>query len=104
MSHPDLDTKPSKCPFDRYPVAAYKVEQGTFSEERFYVLEIDLLNDNLGPMKPPVPLSEAEARARLAALGLSEAEVEERLAWARRWMATRILKSDSESVLWLPPL
>jgi hypothetical protein len=103
VSHPDLDTEPSKCPFDRYPVTAYKVEQGTFSEERFYVLEIDLPNDNLGPMKMPTPMSEADARVRLAVLGLLEAEIEQRINWAKHWMAT-VVSTPGKSVLWLPPL
>ena len=103
MTHPDLDTKPSKCPFDRYPVAAYKVEQGTFSEERFYVLEIDLPNDNLGPMKLPTPMSEAKARTRLTELGLSDGEIEARLTWAKLWMAT-LISTPGKSALWLPPL
>jgi hypothetical protein len=104
MTHPDLDTEPSNCPFDRYPVVAWRVEQGEHSVERFLVLEIDLPNDNLGPMKAPAPVSEVQARARLGALGLSAAEIEARLVWARRWMATRVLKPGAEPVMWLPPL
>ena len=102
--HPDLDTKPSKNPFDRFPVIAYRVESGTHVEERFLVLEIDLPNDNLGPATGPKPVSESHARIRLAELGLIEAEVEARIAWARRWMATQIVKPGSDSVMWLPPL
>jgi hypothetical protein len=104
MKHPDLDTKPSKNPFDRYPVVAYRLQQGTSSEERFFVVEFDLTRDNLGPMTPPVQMSEDQARTRLAALGLSEEEIEARLSWAKRWMATRILKPGDEPVTWLPPL
>ena len=35
--HPDLDSKPSKNPFDRFPVVAYRIESGTHVEERFFV-------------------------------------------------------------------
>jgi hypothetical protein len=104
MTHPDLDTKPSRMPFDRYPVVAYCLQEGTKREERFFVIEVDLPRDDLGPMTPPVAVSEAEARTRLASLGLSDAEIEERLAWAKRWMATRILKPGGKPVMWLPPL
>jgi hypothetical protein len=102
--HPDLDTEPSKNPFDRFPVIAYRVESGTCAEERFLVLEIDLPNDNLGPVTGPKFVTEPQARIRLAELGLTEAEVEARIAWARQWMATHIVKPGSDPVMWLPPL
>jgi hypothetical protein len=104
MTHPDLDTKPPRCPFDRFPVIAYRLEQGSLSEERFFVAEFDLTKDDLGPMTPPAPVTEGAARARLAALGLSGPEIESRLSWAKRWMATRILKPGANPVGWLPPL
>ena len=91
-------------PFDRYPVVGYCLQQGPNREERFFVIEFDLPNDDLGPMTPPVQMSEDRARARLAELGLSDEEIEARLSWAKRWMATRILKPGDESVMWLPPL
>ena len=103
-SHPDLDTKRSRNPFDRFPVVAYRLESGTRIEERFLVLEIDLPNDNLGPIAPPAFVTEAQARLRLAELGLDHGEVDARIAWARQWMATHIKESDSNSVMWLPPL
>ena len=53
-----------------------------------FVAEIDLPNDDLGPLAPPQRRSESEARARLAELGLNNAEVEARIQWARKWMAT----------------
>lgn len=102
--HPDFDTKPSKNPFDRFPVIAYRVESATCTEDRFLVLEIDLPNDNLGPLSAPNYVTEPQARVRLAELGLTEAEGEARIAWARRWMATHIVKSDGDPVMWLPPL
>ncbi len=102
--HPDLDTKRARNPFDRFPVLAYRVESDTHSEERFFVLEIDLPNDNLGPVAAPKPVTEAQARIRLGELGLTEADVEARIPWARRWMATHIKRSDKDSVMWLPPL
>ena len=104
MSHPDLDTKRSKCPFDRFPVIGYRLEQGTLSEERFFVAEFDLTRDDLGAMRPPSPVPEDRARARLAVLGLSEPEIESRISWAKRWMATRILKPGAKPVGWLPPI
>jgi hypothetical protein len=102
--HEDLDTKPSKNPFDRFPVVAYRVETNTHTEERFFVLEVDLPTDNLGPLAAPKPVTEAQARIRLGELGLTRADVEARIAWARRWMATHIKSSDNSSVMWLPPL
>ena len=102
--HPDLDSKPSKNPFDRFPVVAYRIESGTHVEERFFVLEIDLPNDNLGPLVPPKHVTESQARARLADLGLDHAAVEARSSWARYWMATHVVKPDSDRVMWLPPL
>ena len=86
--HPDLDTKPSKNPFDRYPVVAARVKAGTEVSEYFFVAEIDLPNDDLGPLAPPPRRSESEARARLAELGLNNDEIEARIQWARKWMAT----------------
>lgn len=102
--HADLDTRPSKNPFDSFPVVAYRVQSGTLIEDRFFVLEMDLPNDNLGPMAAPNPVTEPQARIRLAELGLTEAESEARINWARRWMATYIVKSNSDPALWLPPL
>jgi hypothetical protein len=86
--HPDLDTKPSKNPFDRYPVGAARVKAGTEVSEYFFVAEIDLPNDDLGPLAPPPRRSESGARARLAELGLNNDEIEVRIQWARKWMAT----------------
>jgi hypothetical protein len=104
MTHPDLDTRPSRLPFDRFPVVAYCLQQGTNREVRFFVVEFDLPKDDLGPMVPPVHMSEDRARTRLAELGLSNEEIEARIAWARRWMATRILKPGDAPVTWPPPL
>ena len=104
MPHQDLDTKRSKNPFDRYPVVGYAIEQGTSRDERFFVVEFDLTKDDLGPRTAPREMSEAHARARLAALGLSDAEIEARVSWAKRWMATRILPPGQDPVLGLPPL
>jgi hypothetical protein len=104
MTYPDLDTKPSRLPFDRFPVVAYCLQQGTNREERFFVVEFDLPKDDLGPMTPPVHMSEDRARTRLAELGLSNEEIEARITWAKRWMATRILKPGDAPVTWLPPL
>ena len=104
VAHPDLDTKPSKIPFDRYWVLAYRVECGADVEEWFFVFEIDLVNDNLGPRGMPPQRTESDARVRLTELGLNDDEIDARIAWARRWMATRILKSKDHGVSWLPPL
>jgi hypothetical protein len=96
--------RPSRHPFDRFPVVGYRIEQGERNEERFYVSEMDLPNDDLGPMKPPPPRSEIEARTRLAELGLTEPEIDARIAWAKKWMATVIRQPGAEPVVWLPPL
>lgn len=95
-NHPDLDTRPSKNPFDRFPVLACRVEVGTDAAEYFFVLEIDLPNDNLGPRTRPVRRTEAEARARLAELGLTQAEVDARIQWARQWMTTTSVPAGSK--------
>jgi hypothetical protein len=71
MAHPDLDAEPSKT-FDRDLVVAHRLEMGATSEERFYVLEFDLTKDDLGPMRLPPAVTEAQARTRLAELRLSE--------------------------------
>ena len=89
--HPDLDTKPSRNRFDRYPVAAYRLESGAEAHDFFFVLEIDLVNDNLGPRTPPRQVSEEQARLRLAELGLSLEEIDARIGHARKWMATLIV-------------
>jgi hypothetical protein len=94
MRHPDLDLAPSTLPFDRHLVIADRVEMGALSEERFYVLEFDLPKDDLGPMRRPPALSEAETRTRLAELGLSETDIQARLNWAKTWMATRTIRTD----------
>jgi hypothetical protein len=104
MTHPDFDQKPSKNPFDKYPVIGYRLEQGEIKEDRFFVFEMDLTRDDLGPRTFPTEVSEARARARLAELGLSEEEIEARFAWCRKWMATRILKPGQEPVMPSPPL
>ena len=104
MAHPDLDLSPPKLPFDRYWVLGYRIECGADVEEWFFVFEVDLVNDNLGPREIPPQRTESEARIRLTELGLNHAEIEDRITWARRWMATRIRKSTDHSVLWLPPL
>jgi hypothetical protein len=104
MPHPDLDLSPPKLPFDRYWVLGYRIECGTEAEEWFFVFEVDLVNDNLGPRGMPPQRTESDVRVRLTELGLNEPEIEARIAWARRWMATRIVKSKDSSVLWLPPL
>jgi len=100
----EWDNKPPKQRFDRFPVVGYRLQQGDRIEEWFYVVEMDLVNDKLGPLSLPVPRNEVDARARLEELGLAVAEIEARIAWARQWMATRILPADGEPVLWLPPL
>jgi hypothetical protein len=94
--HPDLDTKPSKNPFDRFPVVAARVEAGPEVAEYFFVVEIDLPNDDIGPRTPPPRRSEAEARARLAELGLADEEIGARIAWARKWMATTIVAAGQK--------
>ena len=102
--HPDFDSRPSKNPFDRFPVLAHRLECGEEVEEWFLVFEFDLVNDNLGPRAVPPRRTETDARVRLTELGLDDSEVDARIGWARRWMATRIMKSKEQSVLWLPPL
>ena len=86
--HPDLDTRPSKNPFPRFPVIAARVEIGSEAAEYFFVVEMDLTNDDLGPRTPPPRRSEGEARTRLAELGLTAEEIDARIQWARKWMAT----------------
>ena len=100
----EWDNKPPRLPFDRFPVMGYRLQQGEQVVEWFFVSEMDLVNDKLGPLTLPLPRSEADARARLAELSLTEIEIEERIAWAKKWMATRILAPGSEPVMWLPPL
>lgn len=100
--HPDLDTKPSKNPFNRFPVFAARVESGSDIAEYFFVLEIDLPNDHLGPRTFPPRRSETEARARLAELGLNESEIDARIAFARKWMATAIVPPGQKP--WFLPL
>jgi hypothetical protein len=87
---------PSRHPFDRFPVLAVRIEQGQEVEERFYVSEMDLPNDDLGPLMPPPPRSEPAARARLAELGLTEPEIDARIAWAKQWMTTIIREPGAE--------
>jgi hypothetical protein len=93
-----------RCPFDWFPVVGYRTQERDRTEERFYVLEIDLPNDKLGPMTAPPARSEPEARVRLAELGLSPEEVEERIAWVRKWMATVTRQAGGKSVMWLPAI
>lgn len=100
--HPDLDTQRSKNPFNRFPVIAARVEAGSEVAEYFFVVEIDLVNDNLGPRTPPQPRSEAEARGRLAELGLSVEEIDARIQWARKWMATAIVAPGQKP--WFLPI
>jgi hypothetical protein len=100
----EWDNERPRQPFDRFPVVGYRLQQGDRIDEWFYVVEMDLVNDKLGPPDPPPPRNEVDARARLAELGLAVADIEARIAWARQWMATRILPPDGEPVLWLPPL
>jgi len=100
----EWDNKKPKSPFDRHPVIGYRLTQGDRTEEWFYVVEMDLPNDDLGPMTPPVARAESDARARLTELGLAAADVEARIAWAKQWMATRFLRAGGESVMWMPPL
>ena len=102
--HPDLDTQPPSGPFDRFPVIAYRLESGTEAEEWFFVLEFDLPNDILGPLTAPKQMTEAQARVRLRELGLNETEVDARIEWAGRWMATHIVEPGNRPVMWLPPL
>jgi hypothetical protein len=45
---------------------AARVESGAEVAEYFFVVEIDLPNDNLGPMAPPPRRTEQEARVRLS--------------------------------------
>jgi hypothetical protein len=93
VNHPDLDTRPAKNPFDRFPVVAARVESGAEVAEYFFVVEIDLPNDSLGPMAPPPRRTEQEARVRLSELGLSDGEIAARIDWARKWMATTIVRA-----------
>jgi hypothetical protein len=104
MTHPDFDHKPSRVPFDKYPVVGYRLEQGDVRVERFFVFEMDLTRDDLGPRTFPPEVSEAQARARLAELGLSEDEIAARFAWCKKWMATRILQPGQDPVMPFPPL
>ena len=67
------------------------------SEDCFSVLEFDLTKDDLGPMRLPAAVTEAEARARLVTLGLSEAEIDARLSWAKLWTTTRIFRESDHS-------
>ena len=94
--HPDLDTKPSKNPFARVPVVAARVEAGPEVADYFFVLEMNLPNDDLGPRTPPPRRSEAEARIRLAELGLNGEEIEDRIRWARKWMTTIIVPAGQK--------
>jgi hypothetical protein len=94
--HPDLDTKPPKNPFARFPVVAARLEAGPEVAEYFFVVEMDLPNDDLGPRTPPPKRSEAEARTRLAELGLNDEEINARIEWARKWMATTIVRSGEK--------
>jgi len=90
--------EPSRHPFDRFPVRGVRVEQGRQREEQFYVSEMDLPNDALGPLTPPPARTEAGARVRLAELGLSEPEIDARMAWAKKWMATVIREPGAEPI------
>jgi hypothetical protein len=94
--HPDLDTKPPKNPFTRFLVVAARVEAGPEVAEYFFVVEVDLPNDDLGPRTPPPRRSEGEARARLAELGLNDGEIDARIQWARKWMATTIVPAEQK--------
>ncbi len=91
MTHPDLDLSPSKIPFDRFWVVAARLESGDEVAESFVVVEVDLPNDNLGPVGPRPRRTEQEARDRLSELGLSATAIDARIEWARKWMATTIV-------------
>jgi hypothetical protein len=91
LPHSDLDLRPPKIPFDRFWVVAARLESGHEVAEYFFVVEVDLPNDKLGPVGPPPRRTEQEARDRLAELGLGSVEVTARIEWARKWMATTIV-------------
>lgn len=99
--HPDLDTKAPKNPFSRHAVIAARVESGSEITEHFFVVEMDLPNDDLGPRTPPPRRSETAARARLSELGLNADEIEARIQWARKWMAT-VIVAPGERPSFLP--
>lgn len=89
-------------PFTRYPVVLLRVESGDVVDERFWILEVDLPNDNLGPRALPESMSEADVRKRLRELGLDEHEADARIAWARQWATTRTLPAGQDPSSWLP--
>ena len=87
-------SRPSTLPFVRHLVMAYRLEMGQIHEDRFYVFEHELTIDDLRSVTMPPPLSEEEVRDRLTALGLSEADIDARLTWAKLWMTTRTIAID----------
>ena len=100
---PEFPIKPARPPFDRHLVFAYRIESGEACEERFCIWEIDLPNDDLGPRQLPEYVPEAQTRARLTQLGLTDSEIEERLAWARKGATTLVLPPGSDLSAWRPP-
>jgi len=90
-------------PLNRYPVGAFRIESGSLSDERFFVWEIDLSKDDLGPRALPAWVSETQARSRLAELGLTPREIDDRIAAARQWMQTRVLPAGEDPTKWHPP-
>jgi hypothetical protein len=93
-----IGMKPVQRPtpaFDRFPVAACRTPEG---EERFLIFPLNVQPDP-GTQVRRFSLSEAEARAQLTQAGLSEAEIDERIALARKWIAIITRPSGSEPVL-----
>ena len=93
-------------PFDplvRYVVVVDRVESGAASDERFYVVDRNAVYDNLDAPKWPPHGSEAQARTRLAELGLTASEIDARITLARkRPMSTHILPPGTDPVAWRP--
>ena len=105
MEHSPADMKESRNPFKRYPVIGYRIEEGAHIDERFFILEFDPARDEAIPRTFPLERSEAGTRARLTELGLSSEDIEARMAWCKKWMATRVVSPGGAGrVLAAPPL
>jgi hypothetical protein len=96
VNRADLDTRPAKNPFDRFPVVAARVESGAevaeyFSSSRSIFLMTTSVRWRLRPEEPSKRL--ASAYPNLSELGLSDGEIAARIDWARKWMATNIVRA-----------
>jgi hypothetical protein len=89
-----------KSPFDRYLVFLLRVESGDVVDERFWVWEIDLPNDNIGPRTFPQPMPEAALRERLRECGLDRHDIDARIAFARQWATTWTLPVGQDPTAW----